>query len=73
MDGYGIGASEITGVQGRYFIPILPVIFLFFANKKLNKYTIVEKIMRRVVENSELLAISMLSVSIMATLLRFWC
>ncbi len=73
MDGYGIGASEITGVQGRYFIPILPVIFLFFANKKLIKYTIVENIMRKVVENSELLAISMLSVSIIAILLRFWC
>lgn len=72
-DGYGIGATEITGVQGRYFIPVIPVCFLVFANKKLSKNEKIEKIMRLFVENAELLAIAMLGVSVIAILLRFWC
>ena len=68
MDGYGIGASEITGVQGRYLFYSSGYI-LIFANKKLNKYTIVEKIYEKSHRKFELLAISMLSVSIMVTLL----
>ena len=34
LDGYGVGASSISGVQGRYFIPLLiPLALLLFPKK----------------------------------------
>ena len=33
----GIGADTVTGIQGRYFIPIYIFIFISFMNKKLVK------------------------------------
>ena len=73
LDGYGVGASSITGVQGRYFIPVIPVIFLFFANCQTEHYPKVEKGMYLIVDNSTLLSIVMLIVSALVILLRFWC
>jgi uncharacterized membrane protein len=29
-----VGASRVEGVQGRYFIPLLPLLFLAFANRR---------------------------------------
>ncbi|MCE7699828.1 MAG: hypothetical protein K8E24_013765, partial [Methanobacterium paludis] len=31
-----IGQSMVGGVQGRYFVPIAPLIFLLFYNKKID-------------------------------------
>jgi uncharacterized membrane protein len=33
-----IGGALINGVQGRYFIPVCPLLLLFFANKRLAKF-----------------------------------
>ena len=73
LENYGVAAGEITGVQGRYFIPIIPLIFLFFANTKLQKIEKLNKIMRVIVDNFTLLSIIMLCASVVAMLLRFWC
>jgi uncharacterized membrane protein len=35
LSGTLVGAPLIDGVQGRYFIPIAPLVFLLFSNKKL--------------------------------------
>lgn len=73
VDGYGVGATTITGVQGRYFIPVIPVIFLLFANCRAERYPKLEKGMHLLVDNYVLLSIAMLVVSISVILLRFWC
>jgi uncharacterized membrane protein len=31
-----IRGSQIEGIQGRYFIPVAPLFFLLFYNRKLN-------------------------------------
>ena len=73
-EGFGVGASEITGVQGRYFIPVMPAIFfLFFTNQILQRNDIIKKRMKLLVDNSELVVIVMLCMSAIALLLRFWC
>ena len=72
-EGFGVGASEITGVQGRYFIPVMPAIFLFFSNQILQRNTKIKKGMKLLVDNSELVVIVMLCMSAIALLLRFWC
>lgn len=33
------GSNIIEGIQGRYFIPIIPLFFLIFSQHKTNKYT----------------------------------
>ena len=73
IDGYGVGAQSITGVQGCYFIPMMPVSFLIFANLRLQKNEKLRKIMIGIVDNYALLSIVMLSVSCIVILLRFWC
>ena len=72
-EGFGVGASEITGVQGRYFIPVMPAIFLFFTNQILQRNDKIKKRMKLLVDNSELVVIVMLCMSAIALLLRFWC
>lgn len=72
-EGFGVGASEITGVQGRYFIPVMPAIFLFFSNQILQRNSKIKKGMKLLVDNSELVITVMLCMSAIALLLRFWC
>ena len=73
LDNYGVGAGAITGVQGRYFIPVIPLIFLIFANTKLQKVEKLNKIMKTIVDNFILPSSIMLCASVVAILLRFWC
>lgn len=73
MEEYGIGASEITGVQGRYFIPVMPTIFMLFSNQILCRNNKIRKGMWNIVDNSYLIITGMLCVSVVAILLRFWC
>lgn len=73
LDNYGVGAGAITGVQGRYFIPVIPLIFLIFANTKLQKVEKLNKIMKTIVDNFILPSSIILCASVVAILLRFWC
>jgi hypothetical protein len=73
MEGYGVGASAITGVQGRYFIPVIPAIFLCFANCQIEDHQKLGKGMSIIAAYSDVLSTSMLAVSGLSMLLRFWC
>ena len=72
MEGSGVGAESITGVQGRYFIPFLPIVFLCFANKYVPKVSVVSRLAWKIVDNSVLVSIMILVVSEAMILLRFW-
>ena len=73
LDWTPLGSTEIQGVQGRYFIPVMPAIFLFFTNQTLQRNDKIKKRMKLLVDNSELVVIVMLCMSAIALLLRFWC
>ena len=63
-----IGTREITGVQGRYFIPlILPFLLLLSFNSKKER-----KIWKVIQDNYLLIPIIALTISIGSILLRFW-
>ena len=72
IEGGGIGVNHIEGVQGRYFIPLMPVLFLCFGNKMLKGKKRVSTIAAHIVDNSVLISIMMLAVSQLTILLRFW-
>lgn len=72
IPGFGVGAATINGVQGRYFIPFLPICFLVFANKVTAQNKRYHKVCTNLVENSCLISIIMLVVSCIMILLRFW-
>lgn len=73
LEGYGVGAGEIQGVQGRYFIPVMPLVFLIFANTKLQRIGVMNKGMRIVADNFILPSIMILCAAIVSILVRFWC
>ena len=68
INGHKIGEADISGVQGRYFLPILLPILLLFSNKKIKRYTFIEKIRN----NIFMPCIVILLVSTMAILFRYW-
>ena len=68
----GIGASSIEGVQGRYFLPVLFPVTLLFSNQWIAKKKYINLIATKLVEYSELISVSMLSLSMLTILLRFW-
>lgn len=72
IEGFGVGADRINGVQGRYFIPLIPVVFLCFGNRFLCKKAIIRETAIKIVENSTLVSIMALIVSEFVILLRFW-
>ncbi len=72
MSGYGPGAEEIVGVQGRYFIPLFPMFFLVFANQRIVKYKKGRNICKVIAENSILVSLAVLPVMCLMLLLRFW-
>nr|WP_076776974.1 DUF2142 domain-containing protein [Lachnoclostridium phocaeense] len=72
VEGGGVGANRINGVQGRYFIPLLPVSFLCFGNSILMRNKVIARLGEIVVNNSILVSVIMLIVSQLTMLLRFW-
>ncbi len=70
LDGYGIGASSITGVQGRYFIPSMFFLILLFVNNFDNK--IFNNIKRIYNANYYYIYIFINILSCITILLRFW-
>ena len=69
----GVGADTITGVQGRYFLPIIPLGMIIFSNSILAKKSIIKKLLNTILENSYLISFIMLAVSSITILLRYWC
>ena len=63
-----VGGNEITGVQGRYFIPILIPLMLLLSNKKIKN----NKFFDILNNNYYIVPIIVLSVSVLSILLRFW-
>lgn len=68
INGHKIGEADISGVQGRYFLPILLPILLLFSNKKIKRYSFIEKIRN----NIFMPCIVILLVSTMTILFRYW-
>ena len=73
MEGYGIGAESITGVQGRYFLPLIPIAITLLSNKVLVKSAKVKTFLSKVLENSYVVSSVILTISCITILLRFWC
>lgn len=69
----GVGAEVITGVQGRYFIPIIPLLMVVLSNQLLKKNKKIKAIMEKILINSYLVPSMMLCVSFVAIFLRYWC
>lgn len=72
MEGFGVGADRINGVQGRYFIPLFPIFFVCFTNGFIIKNKMVTGLGEKLVNNSMLISVIMLMVSQITLLLRFW-
>lgn len=73
LDGYGVGAQTITGVQGRYFLPLLPMFIVLLSNSILERNEKVKNILKKILDNSYLVFFTILIVSSFTILLRFWC
>ncbi len=73
LKGAGVGASEIEGVQGRYFIPLALSTYLIFANDSLCKNKKIEKLFILITDNSVMVSLTMLCLTVIFVLLRFWC
>lgn len=73
LGGYGVGANTVTGVQGRYFIPLIPIGVMLFLNNSLQKNEKIRNFFNNVLNNSYIVAFTMLLVSSVTILLRFWC
>lgn len=69
----GVGVDTITGVQGRYFIPIIPLIMVLFSNQLLKKNQKIEAFMKKILTNSYFIPPVMLSISLITIFLRYWC
>ena len=69
----GVGAETITGIQGRYFIPIIPLAIVILSNSLLQKNKYLENIMKKVMEYSYFVPLMMLCVMLVTIFLRYWC
>ena len=69
---YGVGSDTISGIQGRYFIPLIIPVWVIFSNNKLGKYKLVNKAEAVFCEYQAIVYISILSLTIATVLLRFW-
>ena len=69
---FGVGAKTIEGVQGRYFIPFLPVAVLVLGNSFLRRRKLIKMCGVVLVENGVLLSILTLIVSVTTVILRYW-
>jgi uncharacterized membrane protein len=69
----GVGSEIITGVQGRYFIPILPLGVVILFNSVLRKNTVIKSFMQKLLNNCYIVPSVMLAVSFITIFLRYWC
>lgn len=69
----GVGAETITGVQGRYFIPVIPLAMVIFSNSILRKNKTIENIMKKIMEYSYFVPLMMLCITLVTIFLRYWC
>ena len=70
MEGYGVGATSITGVQGRYFIPAIIPLAIVFANNF--KWDFLEKIKKIISDNYGYVFVFYSLIMISMIILRFW-
>lgn len=63
-----VGTNDITGVQGRYFIPLIMPLLLVFSNNKIKD----NKLFKMIKENYVLVPVILLTISVSTILLRFW-
>ena len=69
---YGVGADVIEGVQGRYFLPLFPALFLVFGNRWIAEKKCLKRITEKCSEYGMLASILILQISVVTVLLRFW-
>lgn len=69
---YGVGSDTISGIQGRYFIPLIIPVWVIFSNNKLRNFKLVNKAEAVFCEYQAIVYISILSLTIATVLLRFW-
>ncbi|MBR3254757.1 MAG: DUF2142 domain-containing protein [Clostridia bacterium] len=69
----GVGATTITGVQGRYFIPIIPLGMMVLSNSVLKKNKTIKSMMGKVLNSCYIVPFGMLSITTITILLRYWC
>lgn len=72
IPGGGVGADHINGVQGRYFLPFIPVVFICVSGLGFIRTEKQKKLANIVVDNSVLMTIIILVCSLFTVLLRFW-
>lgn len=69
---YNLYGNMISGIQGRYLIPLLVPLGLVFYNNKLNKFRIVNKTEIIIEEYQSGIYIAVLILTLFTVLLRFW-
>lgn len=68
----GVGATEVSGVQGRYFIPMMVIPFMVFQTDKFARNKYFEKISNYIDRYTLVIIQSVLAVSCIFIFLRFW-
>ena len=68
----GLGAKSITGVQGRYFLPLLFPFALVLSNSIFTKNKRIKEFMMKINNNSLLFTLILLNISIIMVILRFY-
>ena len=63
-----VGGDQISGVQGRYFLPLLMPLLLLFSNKKIKD----NRFFKAIRKNYLFVPIVMLTISVTTILLRYW-
>jgi len=67
-----IGGNEITGVQGRYFLPLLICIPILLSNKMFDKNKKISNFSKNYFNWSIYILVTCLLVSILVSVTRFW-
>lgn len=69
---YTFESNMISGIQGRYFIPLLVPIGLIFSNMRLKKYRVINSF-DILLENYQMaIYVAILMITVFTVLLRFW-
>lgn len=68
----GVGGNWIEGVQGRYFLPLLPPVFLILGNGFIRKNTMLKKIGNELLDSWMLPCVTILAIASLTILLRYW-
>lgn len=67
-----IYGETVSGIQGRYFIPIIPFVFVIFANKLFVKYKITNKLISYSTKVVYYTSIVFAIITGLTILLRYW-